>query len=178
MRRCGLFLVLNVILSVVALTQSLNLSKGRKEPLNLSREEEKDTYEIYSTVLRVSEPNATSWMIVEETRAFDLCLKAADDQATTYRDVMRDYKVKNTKSLALDRKFDLPDYTFITPIEWTRSTRNRMFAVFSAVGFNPDRTRAIVCYWAKSSGFCAVFVKQRTWRIDRDWHGGACGWAA
>lgn len=64
------------------------------------------------------------------------------------------------------------------PEEWTRSINPRI-SVFSAVGFNPDRTHAAVCFWAHNGGTCSILIKAKgTWQIDRDWRGGRCGWAA
>jgi hypothetical protein len=118
-------------------------------------------------------------MIVQETRAFNLCLRPARDQERVYRSLIEDYSLKNSKPYLLDRKFNLPDYTLVTPAEWQRSTRDRIFAVFSAVGFNQDRTRAVVCYWLRSEGTCSVLIREgSTWRLDRDWHGNGCAWAA
>jgi hypothetical protein len=147
--------------------------------LTLGSEEEKESYDIYSTLLQIKDPKVAGWKIIQETRAFELCLKPAPDQDSIYRPIIDDYVLKNRKTLVLERKFKLPQYTLADPEEWTRSTNGRIFAVFSAVGFNPDRTRATVCFWAHSSGTCSILIKKEgTWQIDRDWHGDGCGWAA
>ena len=152
--------------------------KTSKELLTLSSEEEKESYDIYSTVLQIKEPNVTDWTIIQATRSFEPCSKPTRDQDAIYRPMIDDYVVKNRKTLVLQRKFQLPKYTLAAPEEWTRSANGSIFAVFSAVGFNMDRTRAAVCFWAHNSGTCSILIKKKaTWQIDRDWPGG-CGWAA
>jgi hypothetical protein len=153
--------------------------KTSKELLTLSSEEEKESYDIYSTVLQIKEPNVTGWTIIQETRGFELCSKPTRDQDVIYRPMIDDYVLKNRKTLVLERQFKLPQYTLAAPEEWTRSTNGRIFAVLSAVGFNQDRTRATVCFWAHSSGTCSILIKNKgTWQIDPDWRGDGCGWAA
>jgi hypothetical protein len=142
-------------------------------------EDEKESYIIYETVLRIKEPRIATWAIVRQTRDFKLCLRPADpNQESLYRDVFDDYREKNKSKLALERKFNLPDYTLVEPEARGRSSPARSFAVFSAVGFNASRTHAAVCFWAGTSGTCYVLVKKDdTWQLDRDWHSG-CAWAA
>ncbi len=141
----------------------------------LSPEEDKESNDIYSMLLANKDTTPGSWIITQETRGFDLCSKPTPDQATIYGSVMDDYVLKNRKTLLLERKFRLANYVLATSEKWADSR----IAVFSAVGFNPDRTRAAVCYWAKSSGTCTVLVKMNgNWQVDRDWRGNGCGWAA
>ena len=155
---------------------------------SLSPEDEAESYEIYSTVLKVKEPAVLEWTIVEETRPFQMCLEPARDQQSIYRPMIEDYAFKNRKTLVLQRKFKLSAYTLVSPVTWakaqsitrnsSRNTQNRTFAVLSAVGFNRDRTRALLCFFANHSGACYFAVKQvGKWQIDRSWRGGSCGWA-
>jgi hypothetical protein len=155
---------------------------------SLSSEDEAESYEIYSTVLKVKEPAVFEWTIVEETRPFQMCLEPALDQQLIYRPMIDDYAFKNRKALGLQRKFRLSAYTLVSPETWAkaqsitrnppRNTQNRAFAVLSAVGFNRDRTHALVCFFANHSGTCNFTVKQAgKWQIDRAWRGGSCGWA-
>ena len=52
---------------------------------SLSPEDEAESYEIYSTVLKVNESAVLEWTIVQETRAFQMCLEPAPDQQFIYR---------------------------------------------------------------------------------------------
>jgi hypothetical protein len=153
---------------------------------SLSSEEEGASYEIYSTVLKAKEPPVLDWAIVRETRAFKMCLEPARDQQLIYRPLIDDYAFKNRKTWVLQRKFNLGAYTLVGPEAWAsvqsvtrnppRNTPNTL-AVLSAVGFNGDRTRALLCFWA-NSGTCYFMVKEEAkWQIDRSWRGSACGWA-
>jgi len=155
---------------------------------SLSREDEAESYEIYSTVLKLREPAFLVWTIVEETRPFQMCLEPARDQQLIYRPMIDDYAFKNRKTLVLQRKFKLSAYTLVSPETWAKAqsitrnppknTQHRTFAVFSAVGFNRDRTRALLCFFANNSGTCYFTVKHEgKWEIDRAWRGGSCGWA-
>ena len=131
---------------------------------SLNPEDEAESYEIYSTVLKVKEPAVLEWTIVEETRPFQMCLQPARDQQSIYRPMIEDYAFKNRKTLVLQRKFKLSAYTLVSPVTWakaqsitrnsSRNTQNRTFAVLSAVGFNRDRTRALLCFFANHSGAC------------------------
>ena len=170
------------------LSQQNPTSSTTEAETSLSPEDEAESYEIYSTVLKVNEPAVLEWTIVQETRAFQMCLEPAPDQQFIYRPMIDDYALKNRKSIGLQRKFKLSAYTFVTTEAWGKAssitrnppanTQNRTFAVFSAVGFNRDRTRALLCLFANNDGTCYFTVKQEgKWQIDRAWRGGGCGWA-
>jgi hypothetical protein len=170
------------------LSQQNPTSSTTAAETSLSPEDEAESYEIYSTVLKVNEPAVLEWTIVQETRAFQMCLEPAPDQQFIYRPMIDDYALKNRKSIGLQRKFKLSAYTFVTTEAWGKAssitrnppanTQNRTFAVFSAVGFNRDRTRALLCLFANHSGTCYFTLKQEgKWEIDRAWRGGGCGWA-
>jgi hypothetical protein len=143
-----------------------------------SEPEEKESYEIYSAMLQVMHSNVMAWTIIKETRGFEFCLTPARDQDALYRPVLDDYIRKNKKTVALERKFSLANYVLADPEEWGRSTKGKIIAAFSVVGFNPDRTRAAVCYWADSGGTCSVLLKSDgAWQVDKGWRGDGCGWA-
>jgi len=150
---------------------------------SLSSEEEKAAYEIYSTVLKAKQPLVLDWTIVRETQAFKMCLEPAGDQQLIYRPLIDDYALKNRMTWVLQRKFNLSSYSLVGSEAWTsaqsvtRNTPRNTLAVLSAVGFNGDRTRALLCFWA-GSGTCYFMVKEEAkWQIDRSWRGSACGWA-
>ncbi len=155
-------------------------SENKTEELKiLSSEEQADVYNIYSTVLKVQEPDVPIWTIIQNTKNFALCLKPAHDEEGIYRSVIEDYAEKNKKVFVLEQKFSLAAYTLAGPEEWSSTNRGKAIAVFSAIGFNPDRTRAAVCFWARSGGTCNFLIQQQgAWQVDRNWRGDACGWAA
>jgi hypothetical protein len=154
--------------------------------LKLSPEEERESYNIYSALLKMHSPPVNKWAIIQETRAWRLCLRSPYDPGRiygpVYGPVFDDYDLKNKKTLILVQKFTLPSYTLVPPEEWREylsGSGTNTFAVFSAVGFNQDRTRAVVCFWAQSSGTCRILIKRDgAWKFDQDWKGGGCDWAA
>src|SRR6266571_9248707 len=92
--------------------------------LKLPTAEEKDSYEIYSMLLRTELPpqwKITGWAIKQETQTFPnmgsigdrVCLEPPKDQQPIYLPLIADYVAKNKKTLTLERKFDLPQYALI-----------------------------------------------------------------
>jgi len=95
--------------------------QGSANELKLTAAEEKDSYEIYSMLLRTQMPpqwNMTAWVIVRETQTFPnfgsanggVCIETSKDQESIYLPVIDDYIAKNKRKLVLERKFDLPQY--------------------------------------------------------------------
>jgi hypothetical protein len=144
--------------------------------LKLNSAEERDTYEVYSAVLRDRKPSVETWKILHETKPFTFCLKHLP---STHLAVFDDYTMKNKGKFVLERKFDLTAYTMVSPQERFGGAPSVNLAAVSAVGFNRDRTRAGVCYSvgnaAGTSGTCLFLVKQDgKWKQDWDIHEG-CG---
>jgi hypothetical protein len=174
--------------ATIAQQNTTQRSSIATEEMPLSPAEEAESYDIYSTLLQVTAPAVANWAIVRETRGFQMCLEPAGDQESIYRPMIDDYALKNKKTMVLQRKFKLSAYTLAGPEAWTSApsssrnaptvTEHRTVAVLSAVGFNRDRTRALICFWANTSGACHFMAKQESkWQIDRSWRGSACGWA-
>ena len=96
--------------------------------LALTPSEEKDSYEIYSILLKTEmgpEWHITAWAIRAETQTYphtpatsndnSVCLEPSPGQKATYLPVIEDYIAKNRRKLLLERKFDLPQYALIGP---------------------------------------------------------------
>lgn len=139
------------------------------DDLKLTAAQEKDSYEIYSILLRTEMPprwKLSAWAIRQETQTFPnhgvtsgynlrLCLDPSLDQKSIYLPLIEDYAARNKKKFVLERKFDLPEYALIGPAEIKPfQMRSRAADGFpfnasvlfhvSAVGFNRDGTRALV----------------------------------
>lgn len=162
----------------------------RATELNLSAGEEKDSYEIYSMLLRTEMPpewKVTAWAINQETQTFPVyaasysdhfrrCLQ--EDQDSTYLTAIQDYAAKNKKRFVLERKFSLPQYELIGP----RTNAPLIFTV-SAVGFDPERTRAVVYVGHNCGGLCGggqyhfLAKTNEQWRVDHE-HGSPCSWVS
>lgn len=136
---------------------------GSADKLTLTPAEEKDSYEIYSMLLRTEMPSEwkiTAWAIRQETQTFPAfgamagsdvsqCLSFVPDQKSIYLPLIQDYVARNKKKLVLERKFDLPQYALIEASVHDIGQSALPFkptVVFhvSALGFNQDRTRALV----------------------------------
>jgi hypothetical protein len=79
-----------------------NALPSNQEPsdlLKLNSAEERDTYEVYSAVLRDRKPSVETWKILHETRPFAFCLK---HPASMYVAVLDDYTMKNRDKLILN----------------------------------------------------------------------------
>jgi hypothetical protein len=176
--------------------------------LKLTAAEEKDSYEIYSILLRTEMPpqwNITAWAIKQETQTFpnggsmgfsvNMCLQPAKDQEPIYLPLIENYVAKNNKKLVLERKFDLPLYALIGPTEIQPiQHRSRAAAGFpfnatvifhvSAVGFNGDGTRALVYVGHDCGSLCGgggyhrLVKRLGQWLDDRDYRGITCVWAS
>src|SRR5205807_2493457 len=86
--------------------------------LKLTAREEKDSYEIYSMLLRTEMPpqwNITAWAIRQETQTYPnygatsggslgVCLQPSRDQESIYLPLIEDYVAKNKRKLVLERK--------------------------------------------------------------------------
>jgi hypothetical protein len=93
----------------------------------LTAAEEKDSYEIWSMLLRTEMPgsNTAVWAIKQETQTFphdgpitlNVCLQPSGDQESTYRPLIDDYVARNKRTFVLERKFDLPQYALIGPTD-------------------------------------------------------------
>jgi hypothetical protein len=142
-------------------------------------QQDSDTYAIYSAALRDRKPSVENWKIVNETKSFWFCSKPHPELSATYGPVLDDYTSRNKGKVVLERKFELPAYTLVSPEEWNGRTPSTDLASVSAVGFNSDRTRAAVCYSvgnsAGSSGTCLLLVKRDSnWKEAEENHQG-CG---
>jgi hypothetical protein len=180
---------------------------GRANGLKLNAAEEKDSYEIYSMLLRTELPpqwNITGWAIEQETQTYPNfggmssvaeCLQPSKNQESIYRPLIDGYVAKNKGKLALERKFDLPQYALIGPTEIKAiQQRSRAadgfpfnaFVIFhvSAVGFNRDGTRALVHVGHNCGSLCGgggyhfLMKKDGRWQVDREYGGMSCSWAS
>jgi hypothetical protein len=146
--------------------------------LNSLPEQETDSYDVWSAALRIKDPGATAWAIVQQTWEFKMCLKPARDQESIYGPTFDDYAAKNRRQFILGRRFQLPLYTLVPVEAWTSGSGSGSIAIVSAVGFNRERTSAAVCLWSRNSGTCYLLTNKRgAWQIDGNLPEG-CGWAA
>jgi hypothetical protein len=170
------------------------LEKGNANESKLTAMEEKDSYEIYSMLLRTEmrpEWNIREWAIRQETQTFPnygggnggnlgMCLGPLQNQESIYRPVIEDYVAKNKKRLLLERKFDLPEYALVGPEEIKAiQQRSRVADGFpfnasvifhvSSVGFNRDGTRALVYVGHNCGSLCGGGRYHLVMKKDGKW---------
>lgn len=207
---------------VFAIVLVLPIVSAGADQITLTAAEEKDSYEIYSFLLRKEMPqqwNISAWAISQETRTFPFdgepngrspaaCLEPSPDQKSIYLPLIEDYVAKNKNKLILKPKFDLPKFALVDDVV-TKAIQERRIrsasgvsansgdaaklvfplnavVIFdvSAVGFNADRTRALVYVGHNCGGLCGggtyhlLVKKDGHWQIDRWYRGGGCVWAS
>jgi hypothetical protein len=175
--------------------------------LKLTATEEKDSYDIYSILLRKEMPsqwNITGWAISQETQTYPnfgemssigMCLQPPKDQESIYRPLIDDYVAKNKGKLVLEREFDLPQYAIVGTTDAKAIGQHSRVAdgfpfnaavIFhvSAVGFNRDGTRALVYVGHHCGSLCGggtyhfLVKKDGRWQVDREYGGMSCEWAS
>ena len=181
--------------------------RGSASDLKLTAAEEKDSYEIYSILLRTEMPpqwNITAWAIKQESQTYPnfgdmssigMCLQPPKDQESIYRPLIDDYVAKNKRKLVLERNFDLPQYALVGPADLKAiQMRSRIGDGFpfnasvifhvAAVGFNRDGTRALVYVGHHCGSLCGggtyhfLVKKDGRWQVDREYGGMSCFWAS
>ena len=196
--------LLSVLVSTLAppLATVAQVEGAGTQDAKLTVSEEQDSYEIYSMLLRTEvgpEWKIAAWAINEQTQTFPVfassnddhlrqCLSVSQDQKSIYQPLIQDYLAKNQKKLVLERKFDLPQYALVGFGRTSGRANSPVAAsiVFevSAVGFNRDRTRALVYVGHHCGSLCGsgryhlLIKKDGKWQVDREYRGMSCGWAS
>ena len=115
--------------------------QGSARDLKLTVAEAKDSYSIYSMLLRTEMPpelHTTAWTITQETQVFSDLDPASISECrkSIYQPLIQDYAAKNKKRLLLERKFDLPRYELVGWTSGELPSRGSVIFQVSAVGFN------------------------------------------
>ena len=107
-------LILPIATHIAAYQPVQQSEQGSANDLKLTAAEEKDSYEIYSILLRTELPsqwNITGWAVEQETQTYPtfgemssigMCLQPPKAQEAIYLPLVDDYAAKNKKKL--DRK--------------------------------------------------------------------------
>jgi hypothetical protein len=175
-------------------TEGANIQENK-----LTAAEEPDAYQIYSILLRTEmSPHwkIAEWAINRQTQTFPNiggrhsvreCLNVARDQEAVYLRLIDNYIAKNNNKLVLESKFELPRYELVDIGRASgganRSAASVIFDV-SAIGFNNDRTRALVYVGHHCGSLCGggryhlLAKKDDKWEVDREYRGMSCLWAS
>ncbi len=180
----------------MSLFQTASSNTGSTTPY-----EDLEAYEVYSTILPLEWPMRDArvkfLVIRTETKAYEMCLKPDKDWEEKVGPAIADYVGLNAKPLLLQRniKLDIP-YQLITDGElksivqrvgweglYQQLEYSRGWMELSAVGFNKDKTVAVVYVGHHCGGLCGgdrfhVLEKRDGRWVELRWQGSSCSWAA
>jgi hypothetical protein len=158
-------------------------------------------YEVYDAMLgsewRMRVPNAKQLVLRRETKSFRMCLKPASELEAKFGPAIADYVKLNERKWLLQPKLSFSSlYEFLDPIKldsflgnegWKEFYRQYPesggIVEFSAVGFNADKTIAVVYMGRLCGPLCgmgAFYVLEKRdgkWK-EIEWKGDSCAWIA
>jgi hypothetical protein len=108
------------------------------------------------------------------------CLEPARHQESIYRPLINDYLKKNRQQLLLKRNLNLPQHEFLD----TANVEEGLIFHVCAVGFNANRTRALVFVGHLCGSLCGggtyhfMIKKDAHWVPDKGYAGMSCAWAS
>jgi hypothetical protein len=109
------------------------------------------------------------------------CLSVSQEQTAIYLPLIQDYVAKNRRKHVLERKFDLPEYSLVG---FGQMPGVSVTFEVSTVGFNGDRTRALVYVGHHCGSLCGgggyhlLVKKGGKWQIDQEYRGMSCVWGS
>jgi hypothetical protein len=185
---------------MLALILSSLLFSSLPAQVTSSAYDDADAYEVYAAILPSEWPlrvaHAKQLVILRETRAYQMCLKPATQSEAKVGPAISNYLELNKKKWELQ-----PKLSFATPYQFLEAQKiealmkqgwdayyhrypdsGGVIAV-SAVGFNPDKTIAVV-YMGHSCGMlCGGGTFHVLEKIDGKWKplqwtGSSCAWAS
>jgi hypothetical protein len=176
-----------------------------------SKYDDAEAYAVYSAVLfkewPVVDAKATNLVIQLETSDYphygkgqSFCLVSATGEEPAYDPVIEAYKEINKTPWLLQPKFTTDiSYELVSKSEilsffatkgvegwrdfYVKYPKSGGYNVLSAVGFNPDKTIAIVYVGHSCGGLCGggsyhvLTKKDRIW-TEIPWHGASCNWVS
>jgi hypothetical protein len=192
MTRIVLLLIASVLLS-----QSVTSSQRDQA----TAYEDADAYEVYSAILPFEWPmsaaKAKMLVIRIKTRAYEMCLRPNQEWKEMIEPAIADYEKQNQKTWLLQQRFgtEIP-CKIVTSDEVNAAMVGHSWEGFyktypdsggwielSAVGFNADRTVAVVyvghlCGLLCGGGRFHVLQKTENKWLPVDWKGSSCMWAS
>jgi hypothetical protein len=141
--------------------------------------QDRDAYEVYNVILndRHWGPGNDARLVIRaETKPFGLCLKAAVEMG--FGSVITDYENQNQQKWLLQQNFQIDRPYTLVP---TAATPNR-WVELSAVGFDADKTLAMVYVGLHCSGLCGAGKIRYLQKKEGKWQElllqpkSGCGW--
>jgi hypothetical protein len=194
---------MTLILAIVFPVQQQNAPASEPVPAPY---DVKDAYEIYSLLIPhnwiVTEAHAQSLLIQAETQSYPICLNPAnEEERSVVGPAIHDFVEANKKKWLLQRMFEVEQpYELLRSEEikasfrgdsiasrwkafYARYPQSRGWIELSAVGFNADKTIAVVYVGHHCGSLCGgggFTVLERNggkWAIRR-FKGTSCAWAS
>jgi len=197
LRYWSLFSIVVLIGSLAVFSQDTGSDRPAPEAYNVP-----EAYEIYAAIL----PNEWTWkdahspalLIQMETTAYGMCIHPDKESEDLLGPVIANYNEVNRKIWLLQRNFDIEKPYDLVPkkdirhvlendavagVETFREEHPRYVGSLelSAVGFNPEKTVAVVyvghdCGWlCGGGGFRVLEKKDGKWQALK-WKGSSCAW--
>jgi hypothetical protein len=176
-----LHLILPLISSLL-LYQSSAVSTDNQPKLY----EEAEAYEVYGAILPTELPyqvaNAKSLVIQSETEGYKMCLRPEAESEKIIGQASSQYVKLNEKTWLLKRGLRIKKPYELAPFDKLRSALNsRGWIELSAVGFNADKTVAVVYMGHHCGGLCGgggfhVLQKKGGKWAPLTWKGSSCAW--
>jgi len=184
-----------LLISASLLVQSLR-SPGTATQIN-----DADAYDVYSTVLPSEWPikvaRAKELIILNETRMYQMCLRPDAGSDARIEPAITNYSKLNEKPWLLYPKLVMGiPYRLISTeqlvnaiaeAQWDRFYRqypdSKGWIELSAVGFNPDKTVAVVYVGHHCGPLCGggrfhVLEKKEGKWVPLEWQGNSCSWVS
>jgi hypothetical protein len=160
-----------------------------------------DAYEVYSAILPSEWPvrvaHAKMLVIRSETNGYEMCLHPEKDSEDMIGSAIAEYVELNKKPLVLQRNLSVAiPYELITFKDLKSAIEQGGWEGFykkypdsggwielSAVGFNAEKTVAVVYMGHSCGGLCGggqfhvLQKKEGTW-VPLNWKGSSCAWAS
>jgi hypothetical protein len=145
--------------------------------------EDAEAYEVYSAILRPWQVvKAKSLVIRSETKGYKMCLRPDGESEKIIGQAISQYVKLNEKNWLLKRGLRIKKPYELAPFDKLRSALNsRGWIELSAVGFNADKTVAVVYMGHHCGGLCGgggfhVLQKKGGKWAPLTWKGSSCAW--
>lgn len=187
------------IVVIVFFSSSLQTTRATDGPAK--EYDDAEAYKIYSTILPSEWPirivHAKHVLIRRETRVNQMCLRPEGEFEKTVGPAIKDYLRVNASPWLLQQKFDTElSYELISNAQLTSVLGNNQWErfheyypeskgwlEFSAVGFNSERTIAVLymghhCGLLCGGGSFHVLQKKNDEWAPMEWKGSSCAWVS
>jgi hypothetical protein len=163
---------------LTGLVCAMCINGATQQPIETESYEVDEAYQVYNVLLPDEESYelAKSMLVIQQDtvameRPFGSCLTGEAEKK--FKDAIADFARLNRKRWMLQRKFELAKPYEVVPertIRLSSKLRSSGFiVVFSAVGFNPTKTQAVVHTESSCPGLCGTSAYHFLEKVDDKW---------